>query len=142
MEKPFTIAKMTYILKKYNSMFDYLLEKYHMTQIEVDTLLFLANNPEYNHAKDIVDIRGISKAHVSIAIDKLVKKGWIERVCDPNNRRCNIIKLTSHSNEVVIELKKIQKQFFIDAYTGLNEQEENQYEYTVDKIYNNLRGMK
>lgn len=142
MEKPFTIAKMTYILKKYNSMFDYLLEKYHMTQIEVDTLLFLANNPEYNHAKDIVDIRGISKAHVSIAIDKLVKKGWIERVCDPNNRRCNIIKLTSHSNEVVIELQKIQKQFFIDAYTELNEQEENQYEYTVDKIYNNLRGMK
>lgn len=142
MEKPFTIAKMTYILKKYNSMFDYLLEKYHMTQIEVDTLLFLANNPEYNHAKDIVDIRGISKAHVSIAIDKLVKKGWIERVCDPNNRRCNIIKLTSHSNEVVIELQKIQKQFFIDAYTELNEQEENQYEYTVGKIYNNLRGMK
>ncbi len=51
-------------------------------------------------------------------------------------------KLKTSFKEGVIELQKIQKQFFIDAYTELNEQEENQYEYTVDKIYNNLRGMK
>lgn len=142
MAKKFTIAKSTYILKKYNSMFDDLLEQYHMTQIEVDTLLFLANNPEYNHAKDIVEIRGISKAHVSIAIDKLVQKGLLERLCDPDNRRCNILKLTFSSKDIVKTLQERQKLFFQYAYKDFSQDEEDMYDQLVERIYENLREMK
>ncbi|MEI3293385.1 MAG: helix-turn-helix domain-containing protein [Thomasclavelia ramosa] len=38
--------------------------------------------PEYHHAQDIVNIRGISKAYVSCSLDKLVKRGLVERRVD------------------------------------------------------------
>ena len=66
----------SFILKKYNSMFDDLSKEYKITQAEIDILAFLYNNPEYKYAQQLVDVRGISKAQVSIAIEKLVKKDY------------------------------------------------------------------
>ena len=90
-KKFFSLAMYPYIIKKYNSLFEDLLKEYQMTQVEIDVLAFLANNPEYNHAQDIVNVRGISKGHVSLAIEKLVKRGNLTRNPDPQNRRCNIL---------------------------------------------------
>ncbi|MFQ9564401.1 MAG: hypothetical protein ACLR0A_19570, partial [Faecalibacillus intestinalis] len=59
-QKFFSLGMLPYIIKKYNSLFDELLKEYQMTQVEIDVLAFLANNPEYNHAQDIVNVRGIS----------------------------------------------------------------------------------
>ncbi|OUP77458.1 hypothetical protein B5F09_05530 [Erysipelatoclostridium sp. An173] len=62
--KTFSLTIYSYILKYYNSLFDDLIKEYQISQIEIDILAFLANNPEYHYAQEIVDVRGISKAHV------------------------------------------------------------------------------
>ena len=46
-KKFFSLAMYPYIIKKYNSLFEDLLKEYQMTQVEIDVLAFLANNPEY-----------------------------------------------------------------------------------------------
>ena len=43
-------------------------EKYGLTRMEFDILMFLSNNPEYNTASDIVRIRLLTKSHVSISL--------------------------------------------------------------------------
>ena len=101
----------SFILKKYNSMFDDLSKEYKITQAEIDILAFLYNNPEYKYAQQLVDVRGISKAQVSIAIEKLVKKGLLIRKADSQNRRCNILLLTNKSDEIISKIRKIQNQF-------------------------------
>src|SRR5699024_10933442 len=100
-KKFFSLAMYPYIIKKYNSLFEDLLKEYQMTQVEIDVLAFLANNPEYNHAQDIVNVRGISKGHVSLAIEKLVKRGYLTRNPDPQNRRCNILCVEHQADSLI-----------------------------------------
>lgn len=134
------MPKTVYILKKYNCMFEDILKEYDLTQIEVDILAFLANNPQYNHAQDIVDLRGISKAHVSLAIEKLVKRGWMRREPDQNNRRCNILILTNQSQDIVLKIQHIQQKYNQIAFHGLNETDIHTYQNIVNQIFENLGG--
>lgn len=138
--KVFTFAIYPYLIKKYQSMFDDLMNQYHLTQIEIDVLAFLANNPEYQHAQDIVDIRGISKGHASIAIEKLVKKGYLERKPDERNRRCNILLVTTKANPVVKDIQDIQSQYNQIAYTHFTDEEKELYHCLLKKMYVNLGG--
>lgn len=45
--------------------------KYGLTRIELDILLFLANNTHYDTATDIVEVRFLAKSQVSAAIKNL-----------------------------------------------------------------------
>ncbi len=44
-------------------------EKHKITRMELDILLFLANNPLFDTASDIVEIRYLSKSQVSLSME-------------------------------------------------------------------------
>ena len=46
-----------------------------------DILLFLANNPDYNTARDIVQVRHLKANLVSIHLDRLEEEGYLVRTC-------------------------------------------------------------
>lgn len=50
-----------------------------MAQPAVDILLFLANNPGMDTAKDICTYRHLKPAIVSFHVDNLVREGYLER---------------------------------------------------------------
>ena len=54
--------------KLYSALFSPLLERCGLTQLEADILMFLANNPEYDTARDIVEKRRLAKSHVSVGV--------------------------------------------------------------------------
>ena len=45
--------------------------RYDLSAAEVDVLLFLANNSQFDLAVDIVRVRKMQKSHVSLAVNKL-----------------------------------------------------------------------
>lgn len=47
-------------------------------KVAFDILLFLANNPEYKTASDIVEYRGIKANLVSVNVDKLVHDRYLK----------------------------------------------------------------
>ena len=51
----------------------------NLPQTAFDILLFLANNPAYSTAADIVEIRKIKANLVSVNVDKLVRDGYLTR---------------------------------------------------------------
>ena len=51
----------------------------NLPQTAFDILMFLANNPEYTTARDIVEVRKIKANLVSINVDKLVGEGYLLR---------------------------------------------------------------
>ncbi len=140
MKKTFQLAIYSYILKYYNHMFDDLIKKENMTQIEIDILAFLHNNPEYKHAQDIVNIRGISKAHASIAIDKLVHKGYIQRIPDNENRRTNNLYITDQATEIINKIVDIQHSYNSIAFKDIDAHEKEILNQILRKIYKNLGG--
>lgn len=55
----------------------------------MDILLFLANNPEHNTAKDICRMRGHKSGIVSVHVERLVNDGLLERQEMPGDRRAD-----------------------------------------------------
>ena len=51
----------------------------NLPQTAFDILMFLANNPEYTTARDIVEVRKIKANLVSINVDKLVGEDYLRR---------------------------------------------------------------
>ena len=58
-----------------------------LTQTAFDILLFLANNPSYRTARDIVEVRHIKANLVSVNVDKLVQEGYLTRLPVAGDRR-------------------------------------------------------
>ena len=62
-------------------------EELQLSQLEMELLLFLWNNPELNTARDAVAYRGFAKSNVSTAVEALERKGWLIVEPDPSSRR-------------------------------------------------------
>jgi len=64
-----------------------LCQKLHLPQTAFDILMFLANNPGYQTACDVVEVRKLKANLVSVNIDRLVQEGYLVREADPGDRR-------------------------------------------------------
>ena len=62
-------------------------DKYELTQMEYDILMFLHNNPQNNTAAEIVKIRKSTKSHVSTSLKNLENKKLIERKQSEENKK-------------------------------------------------------
>ena len=60
--------------KIYDRTMEPLCSQYHISRMELDILLFLANNPGYDTAKDIVCQKRFTKSHVSTSLHLLEEK--------------------------------------------------------------------
>ena len=73
--------------KFYTWQFTPLLERTGLSMREMNVLLFLANNPQYDTARDVTEFRGLSKSQVSQAVELLVAEGLVSRTPDSSDRR-------------------------------------------------------
>ena len=56
------------------------LSRWQLTGMELDVLLFLGNNPDCDTASDMVQLRQLTKSHVSKAVEHLTALGLIRRL--------------------------------------------------------------
>lgn len=75
------------ILNAYNQMCEPLLQKFGISQVSFDILMFLKNNPELCTAQQISMFRNIKKNLVSVHVEKLVKAGYLKRGAVSGDRR-------------------------------------------------------
>ena len=113
--------------------------KYNMNKVEVDILLFLNNNPQYDTAKDIVEVRGIAKSYVSKSIDKLVEKKLLSLNVDKKDRRIVHLKVESSANTVIKEALEAQKKYVDTLYNGISKEEKDVLKTIMDKIIKNIK---
>ena len=71
----------------YESMCKPLCHELKLPQTAFDILMFLANNPEFKTARDIVEVRKLKANLVSVNIDKLVNEGYLIRKNVEGDRR-------------------------------------------------------
>ena len=86
MDSEFWIS-LTLVRALYADFLEPVCKTYHLTRMELDVLLFLANNPDFDTATDIVEKRRLTKSHVSLAVNALVHKGYLSRIFRENNRK-------------------------------------------------------
>lgn len=86
-------------------------EKYGIGRTGLDILLFLANNPQYTNARDIVEIRHLKANLVSIHVVKLVKEGYLERKPIVNDRRRIQLVIIHKASSCIKEGRAVQQKF-------------------------------
>ncbi len=125
--------------KGYSRLMDPLCQKYNLTRNEMDVLLFLANNPGYDRAIDIVNIRGLSKSHVSLSVSNLEKRGFLTRKEDPTDRRTIHLILTPDSLPITEAGQMAQKRFFSYLHAGVTQEQMDLLVDFARKVNENIR---
>lgn len=123
----------------YRQMLAPIVKEYELTQLEMDVLLFLANNPKFDTARDLVDIRHLSKSHVSTAVDSLVQRQFLERVQREGNKKLIHLVLLPAAAAPVRAGQAAQKEFFRLAFEGFTSTEQKQLNDLMGRIERNAR---
>lgn len=111
---------------------------YGLSKVEMDVLLFLYNNPQYDTARDIVEFRHIAKSYVSKAVELLVKKDALTVKEDGRDRRVLHLKVSDCSLEAVEMAKSAQERVMKDLFKGLTAEEQRTFERVLRKMSYNI----
>ena len=122
----------------YNEHCKPLCKEIHMPQPAFDILMFLANNPEYKTARDIVEIRNIKANLVSVNVDKLVKEGYLTRNSVEGDRRKIELHCTEQAFPIIEKGRKLQQNFEQALFQNTNEADRNGFFRTMETIEENL----
>lgn len=92
-------------------------------QTAFDILMFLANEPACNTARDISLRGGIKKNLVSMHVEKLVQQGYLQRQEVPGDRRQVKLVVTEKAFAVVDKGRRVQKYYYDFLVKGLSAEE-------------------
>ena len=98
-----------------------LCQKLKLTQTAFDILMFLANNPCYKTASEIVEIRHIKANLVSVNVDRLVREGYLLRQPVKGDRRKTELICTALAQPVIEQGRAVQDNFMKDLLRGMDE---------------------
>ena len=94
-----------------------------MAQPAVDILLFLANNPGMDSARDICTYRHLKPSIGAFHVDNLVRQGYLERQDIPGDRRkCRLV-CTDKAAPVIQRGRAVQEAFSRQLTEGLTPEE-------------------
>ena len=124
--------------KQYSKCLEPVCKRWELTSKELDVLLFLHNNPQFDRAADIVDRRGIAKSHVSLSVKDLECRGLLVRHYAPADRRTAHLELTEQGRVIAGEGCEAQQRFFSALYAGVTEAEFALWRGITRKVCGNL----
>lgn len=106
----------------YNMTCKSLCRKLNLPQTAFDILMFLANNPDFRTARDIVEIRKLKANLVSVNVDKLVCDGYLERRAVEGDRRKTELLCTEKAQPIIARGRQLQQDFIDRLLTSLDDE--------------------
>ena len=127
--------------KSYSRLMEPVCKKWNLTHNELDVLLFLANNPGLDTARDVCTYRGLKPGIVSFHVEKLVQEGYLLRQPAPGDRRkCRLV-CTEKAGPVVQQGRALQETFFRRMTAGLDPQDLAAFRRCLEGFRRNLSQM-
>ena len=109
-----------------------------LPQTAFDILLFLANNPAYQTAADIVEVRKIKANLVSVNVDKLVRDGYLTREAVPGDRRKTRLLCTEKAQPIILQGRQLQSAFLQRLFAHTDQQMQNAFLKTISIMDKNI----
>lgn len=133
---PFDIA--IRLTKAYEASCKQLCRDAGLTQTAFDVLIFLANNPSYNTACDVVAKRGFKPTQVSACIDRLVELGYVRREDIPLDRRKVKLVVTDAAREVVKNGRIIRQDLYKRLAENVSLDDAAAFERVMRQVSDNI----
>lgn len=125
--------------KLYDKLIHELASHYGLTPNEVNILLFLANNPECDTAKDIAEMRCLPKSCISRCVDSLIRQGFLASREDEKDRRILHLSILPAAGDLVRDALVTQEDFLSCVFNGFTEAERRAFEHLTEKIIENIK---
>lgn len=109
-----------------------------VTKPEMDVLLFLHNNPQYDKAADVSELRFLAKSYVSKAVDLLQKRGYLQVQNDEKDRRVMRLKLTPAADPLIEAGNETRERFLKILFEGVSQEELQTMQKVHQKMMENL----
>ena len=122
----------------YHIMLTPLCKETGLPPLALDILLFLANNPEHNTAKDICRMRGHKPGIVSVHVERLVNDGLLERREMPGDRRQTRLICTERAQDIITRGREIQWKFGLRLMEGISKEDHEIMRRCFERIDINL----
>lgn len=111
---------------------------FDLTSMELSILLFLANNPEYDTASEIVRKRHLTKSHVSISLRDLEERGFIKKEHRNGDNRTVHLALLPAADQIISEGQRVQKEFLSVLTDSFPPEEIRQLQTYIEHINQNV----
>lgn len=113
-------------------------EKYGLTYMEFTVLMFLANNPQFDTASDIVKYRHLTKSHVSMSVRSLEDKGLLKGEHYKPNRKTIHLTALDAADMIISEGREAQRSFGKILFSGFSDFEYDQLTSFIKRIDENI----
>ena len=113
--------------------------KYGLSRIELDIILFLANNPQYDTASSIVENKGLAKSHVSMALKSLELHGFLSRQHRGSNRKTVHLTLCESAQPIIHDGVRAQEEMIDVIFHGISKNELKQMHNIFNSLMDNIR---
>ena len=127
--------------KYYDRQFLPLLEKTGLTIREVHVLLFLANHPGQDTARDVTELRGMAKSQVSQAVEVLAGRGLLARRADGEDRRVVHLEITEQGAPLAREAQALQAACGRRLREGLTEEEQAVFLNLLERVLREMEDL-
>ena len=122
----------------YNTMMQPLCEELNMPETAVDILMYFANNPDMNTARDVCRFKFLKSGIVSFHIDRMVNEGLLARRAEPGDRRICRLVCTERAAPSIDQGRALQMQFGCAITAGLDEATMETLKFSMQTVNNNL----
>ena len=119
--------------RKYNQYRKKVMVRYDLSAAEVD-----ANNSQFDLAVDIVRVRKMQKSHVSLAVNKLCEKGYIQKETDAADRKKVHLKLEESASEIIRFGQDCQRAFGESLFSGISREDREEFLRLCELIRRNV----
>lgn len=123
----------------YDQALDPVAQRWKLTRMELDLLLFLANNPAHNTAAEAVRLRQWTKSHVSAAVHSLQSKNLLSAEHPKGNRKTLLLFPLPTAGESIRDGQAAQRFFYQTMLQGFTQEEELLLADIAVKIARNIR---
>lgn len=111
---------------------------HNVSRMEIDILLFLANNPCFDTAKDITRIRYLSKSQVSVSIKLLEERGFLKKRYMEGNRKTAHLVISEPASDIISDGRAAQKRFFEIMLKDFAREEMEAMQRFTERIWENI----
>lgn len=123
----------------YSSCIESVYKKHGLTHMELDILLFLANNPQFDTASDIVERLKLTKSHVSTSIKSLEQKDLLCKYYAPENHKSMHLSLRDSAAPIIADGRAAQEHFFSILFQGVSDKERKLLQQLFSRIAANAK---
>ncbi len=113
--------------------------KFNLKSLELDVILFLANNPTMDTAADLVSMRGMAKSHVSMTVHSLERKGLLSRSYHAGDHRSIHLVLLPAAEPIVADGQAAQRTVWSAMAKDVSPAEEAALESCFKRMTDNLQ---